>query len=182
MEYYSITWRRLHTDTHTLAQKIIKGNQKYDLIVAIARGGFTISHILTDFLRLPVASFTVSSYKDLKQVGNPEIAFEVGGNLKGKRILLVDDCSDTGKTFIRGMKYLKELGAESVGTASPYIKPWTKVIPDFYVRSTKKWIVFPFDVRETIEAIQRRGLTDAQVREELKTIKFFPHLVNHYVK
>ena len=38
-------------------------------------------------------------------------------DLKNKKILLVDDISDTGKTFIRGIQYIKSLGAENIKTA-----------------------------------------------------------------
>ena len=63
MEYYSVSWKELHNTTYLLTQKIIKDKKKYDLIVGIARGGLTVAHIASDFLRLPVASFTISSYK-----------------------------------------------------------------------------------------------------------------------
>jgi hypoxanthine phosphoribosyltransferase len=186
MDYFSISWKQLHKDTHTLSKQIVADKKDFDLIVAIARGGFTIAHMLSDFLRLPVASFTISSYKDMKRVELSEIAFHVGGDLKNKKILLVDDVSDTGKTFIRGITYLKELGADTVTTASPYIKPWTKFTPDYSVTQTDKWIVFPYDVRETIEAFQKihtqEGKDAEHTKKQLKTIKFSSHFVTHYLK
>ncbi len=186
MEYYSITWRQLHKDTHLLSQKIHRAEKKADLIVAIARGGFTIAHMMSDFLHLPVASFTISSYKDMKQGELSDITFHVGGDLKNKTILLVDDVSDTGKTFIRGTSYLKELGAHTIITASPYTKPWTKHVPDFSIKETNKWIVFPYDVRETVEAFQvihqKEGKDREHTKEQLKKIKLPSHFVSHYLK
>ena len=155
MKYHSVSWNQLHTLTHSLTEKIQKDDIKLDLIVGIARGGLTIAHIASDFLKLPVASFTVSSYKDLKQQDLSDISYHVGGDLHQKNILLMDDVSDTGKTFVRGIKYLEELGAESIITASPFIKPWTKHLPDYYVQEVDEWIVFPYDIRETIEALQK---------------------------
>lgn len=163
MKYFCPGWQKLHNQTHLLSQKIEKSKNKFDLIVAIARGGLTISHMLSDFLHLPITSFTVSSYKDLKQAKMSRITLKLGNKLHNKKILLVDDVSDTGKTFIRGIKYLKELGAEKITTASVYIKPWAKFFPDYYVESTDKWIVFPYDMKETIRDLKKRISPDEMI-------------------
>jgi hypoxanthine phosphoribosyltransferase len=187
MKYHSVSWKQLHTLIHTLTERIQKKNQKYDLIVGIARGGLTMAHIASDFLKLPVASFTISSYKDFKKQEMSEISFHVGGDLKGKRILLIDDVSDTGKTFIRGIKYLSDLGATSITTASPFIRVNSKYMPDFYVKKVvDEWIVFPYDMRETVEAFQTNLLKDGKslthISQQLSIIKIPKKYITKYLK
>ncbi len=186
MKYHSVSWKQLHALTHALSEKIQKRNTKIDLIVGVARGGLTIAHIASDFLMLPVASFTISSYKDLKQQKMSNVDYHVGGDLKGKHILLIDDVSDTGKTFIRGIKYLVEMGAASITTASPFIKPWTKHMPDFYVKQVDEWIVFPYDMRETVEAIQsnllKEGKTSGEIAKQLSLIKIPKIYIKKYLQ
>jgi len=110
----------------------------------------------------------------------------VGGDLKNKHILLVDDVSDTGKTFVRGIKYLLDLEAASVTTASPFIKPWTKYMPDFYVKQVDEWIVFPYDMRETVEALQTNLLKDGKsidhIAKQLAIIKIPKKFITKYLK
>lgn len=143
--------------------------------MAIARGGMTVAQILSDFLSLPVATFTVSSYKDLRQEKSSEVSFHVGGDLKNKHILLVDDVSDTGKTFERGAQYLNKLGAFSVATAALLVKPQSKHIPDFFVKKTSAWIVFPYEVKETILSVEKmmkkEKKTLDEIKEKLKKLK-----------
>lgn len=186
MKFLSLSWQQLHEDTFTLAKKIEASGQRYDLIVAIARGGMTIAQILSDFLSLPVATFTVSSYKDLCQEKSSEISFHVGGNLKNKRILLVDDVSDTGKTFERGVEYLHKLGATSITTASLLIKPQSKYVPDFFVKKTSTWIVFPYEVKETIlsmkKMMEKEKKTIGEIKEKLKELKIPKEFVESYLK
>ncbi len=186
MEYYSVSWKELQYTTYLLAEKISKEKKEYDLIVGIARGGLTVAHIASDFLKLPVASFTISSYKDLQQQEMADISFHVGGDLKNKNILLMDDCSDTGKTFIRGKEYLSDLGASCVTTASPFIKPWTKHFPDYYSVTVGKWIVWPFDTRETIDDLQRvltkEGKSSSQIIKQLVDLKIPKRYINRYFK
>lgn len=187
MNYHSVNWKQLHALAHTLTEKIQKKNNSYDLIVGIARGGLTIAHIASDFLRLPVASFTISSYKDLIRQELSEISYQVGGDLKGKHILLIDDISDTGKTFMRGIKYLQDLGAMKITTASPFIRLGSKYMPDFYVQQIKdEWVVFPYDIRETVEAFQanllKEGKSIEHISKQLSLIKIQKKYITRYLK
>ncbi|NCO89077.1 hypothetical protein AUK04_01570 [Candidatus Roizmanbacteria bacterium CG2_30_33_16] len=185
MEYHLVNWEQLHDSTFKLAQKISKNKIKFDLIVSIARGGYCISHILSDLLSLPITSFTISSYRDLKQSSLPEITFKIENKLHNKNILLVDDISDTGKTFIRGIKYLKSLGAKHITTVSLFIKPWTKFTPDYYMHSVNKWIILPYETRETIESLnkifRKQKLTNVQSIKRLTTIGLPLKFINKYV-
>ncbi|MBI4974090.1 hypothetical protein HZC27_05785 [Candidatus Roizmanbacteria bacterium] len=186
MEYLTLSWRSLHTTIYHLSEKIKKANQHYDLIVAVARGGLTVSHILSDFINLHITTFTVSTYKDFKQQTIPEITLRLGDKLHNKSILLVDDVSDHGKTFKRGIEYLKELGAEKITTASPYIKTWTKHVPDFYMKATDKWIIFPFDMKESVGILSKNyakeGMSSSQIKRKLVQIKIPKYFVEKFVK
>jgi len=186
MEYLLVDWKKLHNDVFKLSRQISKNPIKFDLIVTIARGGYCISHILSDLLSLPLTSFTVSSYRDLKQSRLPEITFKIGNRLHDKNILLIDDISDTGKTFLRGLKYLKSLGAENIKTASLFIKPWTKFTPDYYLQTVNQWIILPYEMRETVESLTRQlkkqKLTDIQLIKRLSDIGLPKKYINQYVK
>jgi len=172
MDFLALNWNELQTKTFELSKKI--KNEKIDLIVAIARGGLCISHILSDFLGVSITSFTISSYSDLKQEKSLKILYKIDADFSNKKILLVDDVSDTGKTFIRGIEYLKELGAKEIKTASLFIKPWTKFLPDFYVDKTSSWIIFPCEIKETIISLvnkfKKTGLNDKDIKLKLKKI------------
>lgn len=182
MKYRYIPWTQLQNDIFKLSEDIKKSKEKFDVIVAIATGGLTIAHILSDFLDdLPITSFTISTYKDFKTHQIPDITLKLGNKFHKQRILLVDDVSDTGKTFVRGKKYVEELGAEHIKTASVYIKPWTTFMPDYHIKEYKDWIVFPFDVRETIRDLKRvmkkEGKTDNQIKRKLETIGISKHYI-----
>lgn len=185
MQYKYISWTKLHKDIHDLSLKIDK-KYKPDLLVAIARGGLTIAHIMSDFLKLPITTFTISSYHDQKQVSIPKITLHLGNKLHNKKILLVDDVSDSGKTFLRGIEYLKENGASEIKTTSPYIKPWAKYLPDYYVKSLTEWIIFPFDIKENILTITKKmskeGLTQIEIVRELKKIRIPNIFIKYYSK
>ncbi len=185
MQFFSLDWYEFHRYVSRLAEMIEKEND-YDLIVAVARGGLTISHILSDFLKLPITTFTISSYRDLQQQETVEVTFKIGNRLHDKKILLVDDISDTGKTFERGIKYLKDIGARTIRTASLFTKPWTKFTPDYYVEEIDKWIIFPYEGRETVEGLVKKfsqeGKTAAEIRQALKKLKLTDYYIGKFIK
>jgi uncharacterized protein len=184
LKYLYLSWNTLHDTIHKLSNKIEK-DYKPDLIVAIARGGLTIAHIMSDFLELPITTFTVSSYKDQRQISVPKITLHLGNKLHNRKILLVDNISDTGKTFIRGIEYLKENGASEIKSACPYIKPWTKFIPDYYQESVTEWVIFPFDMKENIVSLakqmRKKGFTDKKIANMLTKIKIPKSFIDYYL-
>ena len=174
MKYFTLTWLKLHQDCFRLAQKIEEGGEKFDLIVTMARGGLTIAHILSDFLKLPITSFTIKSYARMNQTGQPVITHYLGSKLEDKKVLLLDDVSDTGKTFLKAIEYMKTLKVSRLKTAALYLKPHTKFIPNYYSRTIDAWIIYPYDMRETIEAIQvklqKRGMKPNLIKTKLEKL------------
>jgi len=109
--------------------------ENFEAILAISRGGLTFAHFLAERLNIrKVYSIGIISYdKDkkldtLKIYSMPEI--------KEKNILIVDDISDSGDTFLEVLKHFKGK------TASIFYKPTSKYKPDFFMKKTSKWITF----------------------------------------
>ena len=78
--------------------------------------------------------------------------------LPGKRVLVVDDVADSGKTLKLVMELLRhqglDLGGEKVNvdarSAVIYRKPRSVFEPDYCWRVTGKWINFPWSVLPVI--------------------------------
>jgi hypoxanthine phosphoribosyltransferase len=62
-------------------------------------------------------------------------------------VLLVDDISDTGKTFIDMKRCLEALHFKHVYTAALVLKTCTTFVPDFLAENdpSQDWIVFPWE-------------------------------------
>lgn len=177
-KFLSLDWQRYTHEAYELSQKIATQQKELHLIIAIARGGLTLSHIISDTLQLPIAAFTIESYKDLKQGSLPHITHGLTTSLAHKKILLVDEISDTGKTFVRGIAYLEELGAHraDITTCALYIKPHTHYKPDFFIGETTAWVIYPTEVRETISTLsllwKKDGIDSEAIKKRLTTLGF----------
>ena len=146
------------------------GHEKhaFDEIVAIARGGLTLGHLFSDYLRIPISSITIQSYTNIQEHGLVKITAGLSKIIKDKKILLVDDIADTGKTLIRATSYLKEFNPSSVTTATMFYKPHCSVLPDYFAQQTDKWILLPFEVTEWIYTFTQKMTNEGKSKREIQ--------------
>ncbi|KKW10146.1 MAG: putative phosphoribosyltransferase, partial [Microgenomates group bacterium GW2011_GWC1_49_7] len=176
IHYLPISWKTYHTTAQKLAASILNREASFDEIVAISRGGLTLGHLLSDFLRIPISTITIQSYTDIQTAGVATLTAKLQNSIKQKHILLVDDVSDTGKTLKRAIKYLHRAGAPNVTTVTMFYKPHSIYRPDYFAELTTKWILFPYEPTEMILLITKQmeaaGKSKAQVQKFLERLKF----------
>jgi len=172
MRFFKLSWEQFYKDCLFLGKKIQESKVKIDRLIAISRGGLIPARVLSDFLQLPISNIVISSYTNLKQLKEPEIIEVSAIDLKDKSILIVDEVSDTGKTFIRALKYFQEKPVKNIITCAPYIKPKTKFFPNFYQKIIDAWIVFPYDLHETYEAFLKEEKNKEKAIEKMKKVGF----------
>ena len=143
-----------------------------DTIVAISRGGLVFARILSDLLNKPISHITITSYDDLQKTKVPFIDETPSKMFRGESILIVDEICDTGKTFERAKSYFENFPLRKIFTATPYLKPHATFVPDFWVKKVEGWIVFPYELRETAEAIQKMTGDREKTVERLTAIGF----------
>ena len=124
-------------------------NYRPECIVGLLRGGVVPGRIFSDYYDI-LLDFFALDVKLYDRIGvmrdKPEIkAFY--GDVKNKKILIVDDIWDSGKTMEAVLDYL---GDEDIVTATLYWKETAKGKPDYYaeVAIENEWIVFPFECQE----------------------------------
>jgi hypothetical protein len=150
----------------------INKSYKPTVLVGIMRGAAPILDILSRILKLPIAYIVIQSYSgkgmEDKQ-GQLMFAREISSlaeNKDYKRVLLVDDLSDTGLTLNKSIEWLKNYiptkdYIEEVKTACLWKKKSSTFEPNFCpVRLTSDpWIVQPTEHYEemSIEEIIKRN-------------------------
>lgn len=172
LTFHKLSFEQLQKDCFQLYQEKLR-ELDVDLIVSISRGANTISHMFSDLLgTLPISHITMTSYHDLKKLDKPVITEEPNRNFDNKKIVIVDDVSDTGATFSVAMEYFKKQKLAKIYTLAPYIKPHTTFHPDFWLKTIDAWIVFPYDVRETAEGFVKMFASPEQARKKMLEIGF----------
>ena len=163
------TWNQIYKMILTQAQKIRCDGYKPDIIVGIARGGLVPSRILADLLETrDFAIITIEYYVGINQTKQEPILKQcLHTQLTGKKVLLVDDVSDGGRSLQLAKTHLQEQCAKEIRIATIYCKPGTITMPDYFEKETSHWIVFPWEARETITKIMLKTNGKDAMNEEV---------------
>ncbi|MBI5619760.1 phosphoribosyltransferase [Candidatus Gottesmanbacteria bacterium] len=182
IEYLPVSWQQYHAYAQQLAEEILTKDGPVDEIVAISRGGLTSGHLLSDLLRIPISTFSIQSYTDIQKQGEVTITAGLQTSIEGKLVLLVDDVSDTGKTLVRALEYLKDFKPKKITTATMFYKPHSVFKPDFYAQETSRWILFPYEPTEMISLIftakKKEGKSEKEITAFLKSLNYTPERIS----
>ncbi|MCF6330377.1 MAG: phosphoribosyltransferase [Sulfurimonas sp.] len=139
MKYYS--YENFKQDTNKLIEQAREYNP--DAIVAIARGGLTIAHVMAEGLDIrDVQSLRTELYDETKKRESVTI-FNSCKFKDVKRVLVVDDIADSGDTFIAVMKSLKSKNNHiEFKSAALFYKKTSIYEPHFWINEAEQWIEF----------------------------------------
>lgn len=164
-ERETLTWEGFGDASRELTSAIVNSGWVPDLIIAIARGGL-------------VPAGAISYAMGVKAIGTMNVEFYTGigetleepvllpplmdiSAMDGKRVLVVDDVADSGKTLKMVMDMINEHGLSLDGehnvrvdarSAVIYEKPRSIIKPDYVWKVTDQWINFPWSTLPVITA------------------------------
>lgn len=148
-----LTWSGFGDATRELARAIIADGFHPEVVVAIARGGLLPGGAIAYGLgvkscgALNVEFYTgIGTVLERPVVLSPDLDLP---SLAGKRVLLVDDVADSGRTLALAVELLAAHAAD-VRSVCLYTKPRSVARPDFAWRETDRWIDFPWSARGSV--------------------------------
>lgn len=155
LEFEVPSWNQIYRMLLSLADEIRKNGFKPDVIVGVSRGGWPPARVLSDLMDNPnLANVRAEFYLGVAETKDePVLTQPVSVDVAGKRVLVVDEVADTGKSLRLVKAHILERGASEVKIATVYYKPWSIVKPDYYVKETGCWVVFPWEIKETVRKI-----------------------------
>lgn len=168
-------------DSFRLGVKVLESGFEPTLIVAIWRGGAPVGMALQEVLEYcgvesDHIAIRTSSYHGVDERG--EVAIHGLNYIIKKirdddRVLIVDDVFDTGNTIKAVVDEIRSRARgntpEEIRVAVPWFKPSrneTDMVPDFYLRETAEWLVFPHE----LDALTPAEMLEA--RPELHSIVY----------
>ena len=184
-KYEIVFWDQSYQMTFYLFEKITEDGFYPDVIVGIARGGWIPARLLADFYgNRRTANIKIEFYDNTsKATEDPVITQEISENVEGKVVLVVDDVADSGKSLVAAVEHIKQMKPAELRTATLYYKKHSIIQPDYYIKETQAWIVYPWEYGEFV-AFQyselRDNLSVKEISRKLKDIGIPPHLVEAY--
>jgi len=158
LEFEIPSWEQIYEMLIELADRIQRNGLEPDVIVGVSRGGWVPARIMSDLLENPeLANVKAEFYLGVAETkGEPVITQPVSTSVKDKKVLVMDDVADTGKSLRLVKTHLSKEGATDIKIATIYYKPWSVLTPDYYRKKTSLWVIFPWERKETIRNIVKK--------------------------
>jgi len=150
-----LTWEGFGEATQDLARTVVESGFTPDIIIAVARGGLLPAGALSYAMGVKLSdAINVEFYTDVHQtLPDPVLLAPMldTESVAGRKLLVVDDVADSGRTLALVLELLRGFGAEA-RSAVIYSKPRSVIEPDYVWKSTDEWIVFPWSAAPPITA------------------------------
>lgn len=152
-----LTWQTFGESSREMAQEIADSGFVPEIIIAVARGGLLPAGALSYSLGVKLSdAINVEFYTDVAEtLPDPVLLAPMLDveSIAGKKLLVVDDVADSGRTLGLVVDLLAKYGAE-VRSAVIYSKPRSVVSPDYVWKRTDRWIVFPWSAEPPVTAAE----------------------------
>ncbi len=161
MEKTYISYNQIHNTMKDLARQIKESGFEPDLMVAIGTGGFIPARMAKTFLNIPILTVGIAYY-DLNDnpTETPAITQwldQPEKQIKGKKILLVDEVDDTRATIGFCLDELKKHEPEEIALLVIHNKEKEKKheVPEwinhYFIGKNfqDQWICYPWDADDT---------------------------------
>ena len=188
LKFLYLTWDDVQAAAEKTADKIKQDGFIPDIMIAISRGGFDPARIISDQLSIrKLASLQVIYYSSVNEkMKEPQVLFPLNAQIKGLKVLVVDDVSDSGHSLMAVKKYTEDKGAAIVKVATLHHKPWSEFKPDYYADMVDKWILYPWEPNESIQdlvhMLSESGLTKEEIPNKLRDIGYSEHEISRYLR
>jgi len=140
-----VDFNEIYDMSKQLAFKVTESGYEPDLLLAIARSGFVPGRLMSDFMgNSNLYALKVEHWLDTTAEHQEDAIIPVRSPLpvKGKRVLVIDDIVDTGRSAIQTLKYIKDLGAKDVKSAVMLYLTGSEYEPDYYAVKQSEWVWF----------------------------------------
>ena len=139
MKYYS--YENFKNDTNSLINRV--RDSDFDGIVAIARGGLTLSHVMAEGLDVRQVQSIRTELYDKTTKRDDLTIFGKCDFKSARKVLVVDDIADSGDTLKAVMEHLKsDFKDIEFSCATLFYKKTSIYEPDFWINEADDWIDF----------------------------------------
>ncbi|MGZ3459137.1 MAG: phosphoribosyltransferase [Archangium sp.] len=144
-----LSWAEFDRAVQKLA-RTISHSYKPQAVVGVAHGGVFVGGALASALGCEFYPVRISRRSRDKGAARPKLSGEMPLELKGKRVLIVDDVAASGDTLELAATLAKKVGAKEVNTATLVARPGG-FAPSFCALPTDALVVFPWDYEAVTE-------------------------------
>ncbi len=149
-----VSWEEASRLARILAERIKASGYLPDLVIAIGRGGYVPARVVCDYmLQGRLTSIKIEHWGIAAKMHDETIVrFPLSIDVRGEKLLIVDDVTDTGETLQAALEYIGGLFPIEMRTAVLQHKTTSHLEPDYCAEIIRKWrwIIYPWAAHEDL--------------------------------
>jgi len=174
-------WNYIYGLCRNLSASVVESGYEPDVVVALARGGWFAGRMVCDFLGISdLISLKVEHYVGTARLADEcRVPYPIAEEMvMGKRVLIVDDIADTGKSLRHSSDHVKEFKPADCRTGVLQLLFTSKTTPDYFAEFLEEWmwVVYPWNfIEDMIDLItklmtkeRREGWNERSLKAGLK--------------
>lgn len=160
----AISWEEFSEIATRLSEELYREN--IEVIVGIAKAGLLVATLISCRLRCEFFPVRVTRrLRDRVVYENPVWKVDVSKEVRDKKVAVIDEIADTGKTLSMVASRVKEIGASKVVKVSLVSHSWADPFPDLTGVISDELIVFPWDRRVYLDG---SWLLNPEIQEAMR--------------
>jgi len=157
------TWSDTDAWADRVAERVRGAGALPDTIVGLTRGGWVPSRLVADRLGVKrLVSLRAQHWGvTATPTGAAELTEGLSGPVDGRRVLVVDDITDTGESLALAVAHVTAARPERVESAAFLHISQAKFTPTYYAEEIPRdgwvWVVFPWNYWEDLATLAARA-------------------------
>lgn len=170
-----VSWKEIEQWTKNIVKKIDQSDYNPDFIIGLSRGGLVPARLISDILQIKDLYSVKTEHWGITASadGKARLTQPLQVSIAGKKVLVVDDITDTGKSLKIAFEHISNFSPSIVKTATLLHITHSSFEPDYYSEIVSEenwtWFIFPWNVYEDLRNLIPRTLNDGAL--DLKEIK-----------
>lgn len=144
LEHIEVDWAMFGELCRALALKVARDYDP-EVVVGVARAGVIPAAVVASMLRLDFYSIKISRWDEDREVRErPEVMTSAPRQVRGKRVLIVDEITTSGDTLRLALAAVRDAQPAEVRTATSFART-SGYQPDYSALTMDADVIFPWD-------------------------------------
>ena len=169
-----VSWKDIEHWSKDVVRKVRESGYEPDIVIGLSRGGLVPARLVSDYLNIKDLYAVKTEHWGLTATrdGKAKLAQGLQVDIEGKKVLIVDDITDTGQSLKLALEHIINHNPRETKTATLLHITHSKYVPDYYSEEVPEdnwtWFIFPWNVYEDLRNLVQKTLYRRRSTREIK--------------
>ncbi len=161
-----VTWNEIEKWVRMIVKKMKEDDFRPEIVIGLARGGLIPARLISDYLQVKDLYAVKTEHWGITASpdGTARITQKLPISVENKRVLVVDDITDTGQSLSLAVDHINSYKPKELRSATLLHITHSKYVPHYFAEIVPEenwtWFIFPWNVYEDLTTIVPKVLEE----------------------